>query len=574
MRRILIYISGTLALVVTALLTVRASESVTTNTPAAGTPSASSQAPKVNWVASSRTTTPIEVTTNRTMKTGEPPVRLATNSITKAAAATVQLSTNQTPVLLAEQELVKSITLQQCIEQALAGNLDLNIERINPRIENWSLVRERSAFEPVASAQANYQDAHTALDPTASASLAGRPPEIHQSILSANPSLSGKLPTGTEYNFAANESRYHGDYVRSNFQFNGGTTLTLSQPLLKNFGFNANLAGLRVARKNKQIAELGLAHKLIDVISDVGTAYYELVFAIENHKAGLDGLRSAENLLRENRALVKAGLLSPLEVTQAEAGLAERQEAVIVAEYQIKERTNYLRLLMGADVAQGGTLVPVELPPAAAVELDQPTSIRTALELRPDYLQAKRVVEQQGIIVKYNRQQLWPEVDLRGSYGWSGVSPVFNTMLDNVADREHPSWSVGVVVVVPLGNGRARADYATSKLNQERALVSLKRQEQLVVMDVANAIAQARSNFKRIEATQLARRLAEESLQAEQKKLREGLSTSFLVLQAQTQLTAAHTSEIRARVSYGQALIAVARAEGSTLRQHGIVVKE
>ena len=95
-----------------------------------------------------------------------------------------------------------------------------------------------------------------------------------------------------------------------------------------------------------------------------------------------------------------------------------------------------------------------------------------------------------------------------------------------------------------------------------------------MVMDVANAIAQARSNFKRIEATQLARRLAEESLQAEQKKLREGLSTSFLVLQAQTQLTAAHTSEIRARVSYGQALIAVARAEGSTLRQHGIVVKE
>ena len=454
------------------------------------------------------------------------------------------------------------------------GSLDLNIERISPRIENWSIVRERSAFEPVATAQANYQDAHTALDPTASASLAGRPPEIHQSILGANPSLSGKLPTGTEYNFAANESRYHGDYVRSNFQFNGGTTLTLSQPLLKNFGFNANLAGLRVARKNKEIAGLGLAHKLIDVISDVGTAYYELVFAIENHKAGLDGLRSAENLLRENRALVKAGLLSPLEVTQAEAGLAERQEAVIVAEYQIKERTNYLRLLMGADVAQGGALLPVDLPAATAVEFDQPTSIRTALELRPDYLQAKRVVEQQGIIVKYNRQQLWPQVDLRGSYGWSGVSPVFNTMVDDITNREHPSWSVGVVVVVPLGNGRARADYATAKLSQERALVSLKRQEQIVVMDVANAIAQARSNFKRIEATQLARRLAEESLQAEQKKLREGLSTSFLVLQAQTQLTAAHTSEIRARVSYGQALIAVARAEGSTLRQHGIVVNE
>ena len=127
---------------------------------------------------------------------------------------------------------------------------------------------------------------------------------------------------------------------------------------------------------------------------------------------------------------------------------------------------------------------------------------------------------------------------------------------------------------MPLGNARARADYGTAKLNQARALLGLKRQEQIIVVQVANAIAQARSDFKRIEATQVARRLAEESLQAEQKKLREGLSTSFLVLQAQTQLTTAHSAEIRARVSYNQSLITLARVEGSTLRQHGIVVDE
>jgi len=476
----------------------------------------------------------------------------------------------------AERELSQSITLQQCIDQALTGSLALKIERTGPRIESWSIIRERSAFEPVLTGQVNYQDTQNPLDPTASAQLSNRPPVIHQRTLSVNPSLSGKLPTGTEFNLAANESRFHGDYVSSNFLFNGGTVLTMSQPLLKNAGFVANLAGLRVARKNKEIAVLGLTHKLIEVISDVGTAYYELVFAIENHKAGLEGLRSAENLLRENRSLVKAGLLSPLEVTQAEAGLAERQEAVIMAEYAIKERTNALRLLMGSDVGLGGDgeLLPVDLPAAVPVNLDQPASIRAALELRPDYLQAKKVVEQQGIIVKYNRQQLWPQVDLRGSYGWNGVSHAFGGMVDDVANRDHPSWSVGVAVVVPLGNGRARADYHTAKLNEERALWGLKRQEQIVVVEVANAIAQTRSIYKRIEATQVARRLAEESLQAEQKKLREGLSTSFLVLQAQTQLTAAHTSEIRARVSYNQALIALARAEGSTLRQHGIVIDD
>jgi len=92
------------------------------------------------------------------------------------------------------------------------------------------------------------------------------------------------------------------------------------------------------------------------------------------------------------------------------------------------------------------------------------------------------------------------------------------------------------------------------------------------VVDVANAVARVRADLKRIEATQAARRLAAESLQAEQHKLREGLSTSFLVLQAQAQLAAAHSAEIRARAGYNQSLIELARAEGSTLRQHGIVV--
>jgi len=476
---------------------------------------------------------------------------------------------------VADQELAESITLQQCIERALAGSLDLQIERTNPQIEHWSIARELAAFEPALIGQVNYQDTHTPLDPTASASLAGRPESIYQQTFSVNPALVGKLPTGTDYSLAVNENRYHGDYVSSNFLFTGGTTLTLTQPLLKN-GWNANTAGLRVARKSKEIALLGLSHKVTQVISDVSFAYYELVFAIENHKASREGLRSAENLLTEDRSLVKAGLLSPLEVTQAEAGVAERQEAVIVAEVEIKERANLLRLLMGTDVVAAGdaVLLPVDAPQSALVALDQLTSTRTALELRADYLQAKRAVEQQGIIVRYNQQQLWPQVDLKASYGWNGEDVAFNSMVDRVGSFNQPSWAVGVAVTLPLGNGRARAEYETAKLNRERALLNLKHLEQIIVVEVANAVARVRADFKRVEATQVAWRLAEESLQAEQKKLREGLSTSFLVLQAQTQLTAIHSAEIRARVSYNESLITLARAEGTILRQHNIVVDE
>jgi outer membrane protein len=469
--------------------------------------------------------------------------------------------------------LARSISLQQCIEQALARNLDLKIERINPQTERWSIVREQSAFEPVAVGQVDYVHADDPLDPEQR--VATGLASLKQQRLTFRPALTGRLPLGTQYELSAHDTRYSGDLV-TNFLFTGGTALTLTQPLLKNFGWNANMAGIRVARKNREIASLGLTRKIIDVVSDVSIAYYALVFAIENHKASLEDLHSAEKLLAENRTLVQAGMLSPLEVTQAEAGVAERQEAVIEAEVRIKELENALRLLMAEDVEAAGdsSLLPVDQPTAEPVGLDRAASIGTALEQRSDYLQAKREVERRGIMVQYNRQQLWPQIDLKASYGWNGTQYTFGSLVDDVASRDHPEWSIGVVVSMPLGNGRARADYETTKLDQERALLNLKRLEQTIVVDVANAVARVRANLKRIEATQAAQRLAAESLRAEQHKLREGLSTSFIVLQAQAQLTAAQSAEISARAGYNQSLIELARAEGSTLRKRGIVVDE
>ena len=477
------------------------------------------------------------------------------------------------PACGAEQVLTKTISLQQCIEQALARNLDLKIERLNPKTEYWSIVREQSVFEPIAMGQANYVHADDPLDPEQR--VATGLTELRQQRLEFNPSLTGRLPMGTQYELSAHDTRYSGDLV-TNFLFTGGTALTLTQPLLKNFGLGANTAGIRVARKNRDIASLGLTRKVIDVVSDVSIAYYELVFAIEDHKASLEDLHSAEKLLGEDRTLVQAGMQSPLEVTQAEAGVAARQEAVIQAEVRIKERENTLRLLMAEDIetASDSSLLPVDQPTAEPVVLNRADSIGTALEQRPDYLQAKHEVERRGIMLQYNRQQLWPQIDLKASYGWSGSQHTFGGMMDDVTSGDHPGWSVGVVFAMPLGNGRARADFETSKLDRERALLNLKRLEQTIVADVANAVARVRADLKRVDATQAAKRLAAESLQAEQHKLREGLSTSFLVLQAQAQLSAMQSAEIHARASYNQSLINLARAEGSTLRKRGIVVDE
>ena len=140
--------------------------------------------------------------------------------------------------------------------------------------------------------------------------------------------------------------------------------------------------------------------------------------------------------------------------------------------------------------------------------------------------------------------------------------------------HDDPAWGVGIAITIPIGNRTARANYNIARLDREQALLSLKQLEQNIVVQVDNAVGRVQTNLKRVEATRVASRLAEESLKAEETKLRDGTSTSFLVLQAQSQLAAARSAEIRARTDYRESLIELNRVEGSTLQKGNIVLDE
>lgn len=468
---------------------------------------------------------------------------------------------------------VKLLTVRECIEQALANNLDVQIQRINPAIASWGVVREQAAFEPAVSGSAVYEDFSQPLDPERAASLGLSSLEERRLRLRAG--LIGRLPTGTEYQLSGWDTRTQGTLAPDSVHVGAGS-ISVTQPLLKNFWLGPNTAALRVARKNRDIAQQVFLQQLIHTVSAVESAYYELVFAIEDHKARLEDLNRARALLAENRKRVEVGVLSPLDVTQAEAGVAEREEAVLVAERAIKDRENTLRRLISQDVAElrGLSLLPVDYPLVRMIEVDADRSIRTALQMRPEIRQARHELQRRNILVQYNRNQLWPQVDLQGSYGLNARAGNFGNFLDNLGRAADPAWAVGVTVTLPLGNRQARADYRIARLEAEKSLLDLKRLEQDIIVEVDNAVGQIHTNLKRLEATRVAVRLAEESLKAEEQKLRAGVSTSFLVLQAQAQLAAARSADIRARADYNLSLVQLARVEGTTLDKHGIELDE
>ncbi|MGD0651874.1 MAG: TolC family protein [Verrucomicrobiia bacterium] len=479
------------------------------------------------------------------------------------------------------RQSVKSITLSECIKRALANNLDIRVERFNPPIAIWGIVREQGRYDPLWRFQSNYQDNSQPLDPQEERSLGVD--TLNSKQFSSSTAVGGRLPLGTEYQLSASDARFAGTIV-TNSVFTGQLGISLTQPLLKNFGLGVNSASIRIARKNRTIAVKNLARQVISTISDVENAYYDLVFTIENHKAKLEDLNGAKTLLDENRKRAAVGFLAQLEVTQAEAGAAEREEAVILAERAVEERETALKRLISQDVSEldGVSLLPVDFPVAQMVVLDKAQSIRTALEERPDFLAVKEELDRQHIAVNFTRNQLWPQIDLQGGYGLNArngattntVGASFSGLIDDVTRADHPFWSVGVVVTVPIGNRQARSDYESAKLRAEQAVVNLKRFEQDIVVEVENAVGQVRTNLKRLDATRAATRLAEESLKAEEAKLRAGISTSFLVLQARTELAAARSAEIRARADYNKSLVDLARVEGATLQKHNITLAE
>jgi outer membrane protein TolC len=470
----------------------------------------------------------------------------------------------------------KSLTLQECIERALENNLEIKSQRITPSIQTWGVVGAQGVYDPTLSGGVNNRGTTTWLSGPDAAGLGLGSTSFTDKTKQwqANASLAGKLPTGATYDFSAFGLHEWGNFFTN--QTSGDTGVTVTQPLLKNFGLGVNAATIRIARENQSIAIQNFVQFVMNTISNVATAYYELVYAIENHKSAVENRELARELLDQNRIQERVGTMSPLDVIQAEAGVAESEQSVITTGRAIKDNENTLKRLICQQVSEfgGASLLPVDHPPVEMVALDVSESTRRALQMRADYQSAMHALESQNVTVQFNRNQLWPEIDLTGTYSLNGLGHNADSFYDNLASGRSPYWNVGVVVSVPLGNRQARANYHMAKLDADQALLSLKSLEQNILVAVDDAVGHVESNLKSVEAARAATRLAQESLDAEKKKLLAGTSTTFLVLQAQTQLATARSAQIRAEADYHESLVALDLAEGTILVKNNIVLDE
>jgi outer membrane protein len=473
------------------------------------------------------------------------------------------------------------ITLEECILTALEQNLDVQIVRYEPDISRYGLRGAYGVYDPELFAGGSRSGS---TQPPRFVPETGDIPGSTTDTDSFQAGLRGLMPWGLTYSLSGQLSEstgmtffpLNGEIIgRPVDQTQGRVVANLTQPLLRNFWIDGARLTIEFNRTQIGLSELQLELQLMNTVTAVEMAYYDLILAMETVKVQETALQLAQRLLDENRKRVEVGALAPLDEKQAEAQVATTRSDLLSARRMLAVQQNALKNLISSEYADwhGLTLVPRERLTAVPKVFNLTDSWMQALTRRPELLQSRLNLEQQGIAIQYRRNQLLPQLDVVGSYGRLGTvqgGGYYGRVLTDIREDRGSFYSIGGQIVFPLGNRTARSNYRAAQAEREQALLRLKQIEQNIMVQIDNGIDLARTQFERVEATRLARAYQEAALQAEEKKLESGKSTSFFVLQLQRDLTAASSAEVQALADYNKALVQLALAEGSVLDRNGI----
>lgn len=471
---------------------------------------------------------------------------------------------------------VRPLSLQDCFAAALQNNYDVRIERFNPQVSQFNLSAAYGGYDPSFSlgGQHQYNNSGAYFDSSGALVI---PTENRENNFSS--SLGGLTPWGMTYDLTGNIYQQHLTKNLFTNNFSGDSSgssvgLNVTQPLLKDFWIDANRLQIKVAKNQLKSSEQALRGQVITTVTAVENSYYELIYSLESVKVQQDALNLAQTQLDQDRRRVEVGSLAPLDVQQDEAQVAQRRADLIAAENLLSVSQNTLKNLLTDSYSQwhGVAIEPSENLEAVRQLFDVQDSWSKGMESRPDLRQAKLSLETQGIQLKYYRNQLYPQVDLVGSYGFNGNGNEYNDSFQQMNDGSRPFYSYGGQLTIPLSNTKARNQLKAGKATEKQLLLKLKQLEQNVMVEIDNAVKQAQSAWESVGATKQARIYAEAALDAEQKKYAVGKSTTFTVLQLQNNLTSARSQEIRALTDYNKALANLAAAEGTTLQRRNLEI--
>jgi outer membrane protein TolC len=472
----------------------------------------------------------------------------------------------------------RSLSIDEAVQLALQQNLGIQIERLNPQLQDYTIAQALANYTPLLGGGFNWRNQ----DSPPSSFLSGSSTTITDENFGFQTQYAQLFPWGTNAAVSFDSSRATTNNIFNSFNptLTGNLDLTITQPLLRNFRYDTVKQQIAVGRKNREIADVDLQQSIALTTRTVKNAYWDYVFSINSLQVARQSLDLAQESLRNTRSRVEIGTLAPIDIVQAESEVASREEAVILAEAAIGQSEDQLRaIIFDPKTPDFWTmqLQPTDTAPFQLQAVDVLAAVSRALAERTDLISARKRLEITDYNLKYFKNQTLPNLDLRFDYNSTGLggtqlirdpdSPIFpppvigeaqrtyGDLLGDVFSNAFPTYAVSLNVTYPIGRSNADASLARTKIEKSQSDISLRQLELQVTQQVRDAARQLVANSKRVNATTSARVLAERRLEAEEKKFEAGMSTSFEVFQAQRDLSQARSNELRAVLDYNKSQV-------------------
>jgi outer membrane protein len=466
------------------------------------------------------------------------------------------------------------LTLEDAVRRAVEHNPDLAIVRLNTDTALTRVAESRGAFAPLFSTTLGRSGDVT---PPSNFLLGNRGVSVNDWFSSTG--VRQRLPWGGgTWNVSWDASRTTTSNPLSSFDPSlvSGIQLAFSQPLFRDRTVDAARHQYAIARRNVQTSELQFRESVVQTVAAVKQAYWTLKATTANVTVQQRSLELAQELVRQNKARVDVGQAPPLDLVQAEAEVAQRRENLIRANAAAGDAQDRLRRLIMDPAAPAFwhvQLDPVD-EPSGGVRPDVEAAVAAASNGRLDVARARNELANAETTVGFYNNQRLPDVRLETSYRGNGLSGTqllrsggfpgavtgqlrrgFGSALDQMFSHEYSTWSFGLTVSYPLGRSYEEAGLARAGAERRQAAQRIASLQLDAAESIRQAGRQVQSTAERIDAARAGATLASQRLDTEQRRFEVGLSTSFLVTQAQRDLVQAQVNLLQASLDHQSSLV-------------------
>jgi outer membrane protein TolC len=379
--------------------------------------------------------------------------------------------------------------------------------------------------------------------------------------------------------------------------------LSVSQPLLRNFGWNFATLNVRIAESSQKASQWNMEQSIEDFVLRIGTDYWNVVESEENLQVAEYALRLNSDLVRQNRISLQVGTLAPIDLQEAQS--AEATSAPTFHPPRAAHRAARPPLRQDVMMNPSSTFVPQEIEPtdkpnpAREMNPNEEVALETAIQYRPSLEAMREGIRGALMQVKFSENQTLPQLNLGAQFGLNSTAGtshcirnftnliggncaatplvpgsgtklpfggVYGDALNRLFGTSFYNYAAVLNFAYPIDNAAASAVLAQTRVQYESLRMQYRASISTAVVAVQTALANLEADQKRVQATREASYYAAEALHDEEIRFKVGMATTHDLLQFQEQLISAQGNQVEAEVDLEDARLSLEHEQGTLLR--------